>query len=63
VDILGFILGGLFYLLSPDFRAKKQQHWESQGLNAKIFDIGMWITTLLVIILLIVAIAALQVHD
>jgi hypothetical protein len=63
MDLLGFIFGGLYYLLSPAFREKKQQQWETQGSNAKIHDIGMWITTLLVIVLLIVAIATLQVVD
>jgi hypothetical protein len=59
MESVQYIVGGIYYLLSPTFREKKRQQWKSQGSMVKIHEIGMWLTTGLVVVLLIATIVAL----
>jgi hypothetical protein len=60
MESIQYIVGSFLYLLSPAFREKKRRQWENQGLMVKIYEIGMWLTMPLIIVLSIVAITVLQ---
>ena len=62
MESMQYILGGLYYLLSPTFRDKKHRQWENQGSMVKIYEIGMWVTIPFIVVLIIIAITVLQNH-
>ncbi|KPJ88009.1 MAG: hypothetical protein AMJ53_17375 [Gammaproteobacteria bacterium SG8_11] len=59
MEWLANIVSGIYYLLSPTYRQKKHHQWKNEGTMVKIFDIGMWLTTLLIIVFVIIALAVL----
>lgn len=61
MESIQYIFGGIFYLLSPAYRKKKRQQWETQSSMVKIYEIGMWLTIPFIIALSVIAIAVLKI--
>ncbi|MGD8939569.1 MAG: hypothetical protein PVJ72_09325, partial [Gammaproteobacteria bacterium] len=61
-EVIHFVLGGLFYLLSPAFRQKKRQQWKSRGSMVKVYEVGMWLTIPFIVVLIVVATIATPLH-
>jgi hypothetical protein len=53
-DVIGYLLGGFLYLVSRNYRDKKQKEWEGVSELYKIYEIGMWLSMPTFILILII---------
>jgi len=58
IEFIEYLFGGLLYLVSPRFRAKKNHKWSNQSNMYKIYEIGMWVTIPIICALLIIVTVA-----
>lgn len=44
-DIIYYLFGGIYYLLSPSFRETKKREWGEQSDLNRIHEVGMWVVS------------------
>ena len=58
LEYLEYLFGGLIYLVSSKFRAKKNEKWAKESQMYKTYEIGMWVSIPIISFFLIVAVVS-----
>jgi hypothetical protein len=53
-DVIGYVIGGILYLVSQKYRDKKKKEWKGMSELYKIYEIGMWVSMPVFILTLII---------